>query len=194
MTTSGAVPLHRFIFTAEDTILLGRESACRRGGAGCDPLAPARAIAQRRACRRDRSFRGAAADRADSRTMNPSTNFPSDPERCARAAAWFAALRDRICAEFEAIEDEFAAERLEQGEAGRFERTPWQRPEGGGGVIALMHGRVFEKVGVNISTVSGEFSPNSATTFRVRRSIRGFGRAASRWSHICARHWSPRFI
>ena len=91
--------------------------------------------------------------------MSQPTAFPADPDRCARAAAWFAALRDRICTEFEAIEDEFAAERPEQGEAGRFERTPWQRPEGGGGVIALMRGRVFEKVGVNISTVSGEFSP-----------------------------------
>ena len=91
--------------------------------------------------------------------MSQPTAFPTDLDRCARAAAWFAALRDRICTEFEAIENEFAAERPEQGEAGRFERTPWQRPEGGGGVIALMRGRVFEKVGVNISTVSGEFSP-----------------------------------
>jgi coproporphyrinogen III oxidase len=91
--------------------------------------------------------------------MSQPIAFPADPDRCARAAAWFAVLRDRICAEFEAIEDEFAAERPEQGGAGRFERAPWQRPEGGGGVIALMRGRVFEKVGVNVSTVSGEFSP-----------------------------------
>jgi coproporphyrinogen III oxidase len=85
--------------------------------------------------------------------------FLPDPERCDRAAFWFAALRDRICAAFETIEDEFAAERSEAGPAGRFERTPWQRPGGGGGTIAVMRGRVFEKVGVNISTVLGEFSP-----------------------------------
>jgi coproporphyrinogen III oxidase len=90
--------------------------------------------------------------------MSQAAAFPPDPDRCDRAAAWFAALRDRICAAFEAIEDEFAAERPEDGPAGRFERAPWQRPGGGGGTISVMRGRVFEKVGVNISTVSGEFS------------------------------------
>lgn len=88
----------------------------------------------------------------------PNSSFPPDPVRCDRAAAWFAALRDRICVEFEAIEDEFARERPEDGPAGRFERTPWQRPGGGGGTTAVMRGLVFEKVGVNISAVSGEFS------------------------------------
>jgi coproporphyrinogen III oxidase len=91
--------------------------------------------------------------------MSQAAIFPPDPDRCDRAAAWFSALRDRICAAFEAIEDEFAAERPEDGPAGRFERAPWQRPGGGGGTISVMRGRVFEKVGVNISTVSGEFSP-----------------------------------
>lgn len=91
--------------------------------------------------------------------MSEPKAFPPDPERCERAAAWFTALRDRICGEFEAIEDEIAAERPEEGGAGRFEQTAWQRPEGGGGTMAIMRGRVFEKVGVNISTVSGEFSP-----------------------------------
>ena len=91
--------------------------------------------------------------------MSQAAAFPPDPDRCDRAAAWFAALRDHICTAFEAIEDEFAAERPEDGPAGRFERAPWQRPGGGGGTISVMRGRVFEKVGVNISTVSGEFSP-----------------------------------
>src|SRR5260370_42678506 len=79
-------------------------------------------------------------------------------ERQQRAVAWFGALRDRICGAFEAIEDEYAGPDAGQL-PGRFERRDWQRPGGGGGTIALMHGRVFEKVGVNISTVHGEFSP-----------------------------------
>jgi coproporphyrinogen III oxidase len=86
-------------------------------------------------------------------------SFSPDAARCATAEAWFSQLRDRICAEFEAIEDEFAETRPDGGLPGRFERSKWQRPGGGGGTISVMRGRVFEKVGVNISTVSGEFSP-----------------------------------
>jgi coproporphyrinogen III oxidase len=75
------------------------------------------------------------------------------------AAAWFAELRDRVCVAFAALEDEYAGQDAATLAPGRFERKDWQRPGGGGGTIALMHGRVFEKVGVNISTVHGEFSP-----------------------------------
>jgi coproporphyrinogen III oxidase len=87
-----------------------------------------------------------------------SAAFPPDPVRCARAETWFAELRDRICTAFEAVEDEFAREHPAGSSAGRFERTEWRRPGGGGGTISVMRGRVFEKVGVNISTVWGEFS------------------------------------
>jgi len=85
-----------------------------------------------------------------------------------RARAWFSELQGLICASLEAVED--AAEGLpgcEGKPAGRFMKTPWSRKDhsgadGGGGVMALMSGRVFEKVGCHASTVYGTFAPEFA--------------------------------
>ncbi len=91
---------------------------------------------------------------------------PPLEDRKAFARAWFEDLRDRICAEFEKIECEHEGQLADQP-PGRFERKVWKRPEengidAGGGVMSLMKGRVFEKVGVNVSTVYGTFSPDFA--------------------------------
>jgi len=91
------------------------------------------------------------------RNMSAIKTMPTEAQKN-QASAWFADLRDQICTAFETIEDDLQGTPHAHLPAGRFERKAWSRPEGGGGEMSILHGRVFEKVGVNISTVFGSFS------------------------------------
>ncbi len=117
-----------------------------------------------------------------------------------RAAGWFAELRDRLCETLEQIEDQGARARPPARPPARFIRKPWQRPGGGGGVMAILRGRTIEKAGVNVSVVEGEFSE----AFRAR--IPGAAADPRFWAsgisvvvhprspHVPAAHMNTRMI
>ena len=122
---------------------------------------------------------------------------PSIERKKVEASDWFFSLREEICAVFEAIED--ASDNKNQP-AGRFERKIWQRDGGGGGEISLMHGRVFEKVGVNVSTVFGTFTDDfkgqiDGTSENGEFWASGVSVVAHMWNpNVPAAHMNTRFI
>lgn len=114
--------------------------------------------------------------------------LPDDIEdKKARASAWFKSVRDDLCAAIETLEDEVSGAHADMA-PGRFERETWDRPAGGGGEMSIIKGRAFEKMGVHISTVFGEFSPEFA------KQIPGTEENAQFWASgvsVIGHPWNP---
>ena len=129
----------------------------------------------------------------------PEDTAPDWQALSARATDWFAELQRRICAEFEAIE-------REAGSDASFDFLDWEReeegnPDPGGGTRSVMKGKVFEKVGVNISAVRGNFAPefagtiNGASADRPGFSATGLSLVAHMANpHVPAVHMNTRFL
>ncbi len=114
------------------------------------------------------------------------------------AKAWFDSLRDRIVAAFEQLEDEAPPE-LYPGPAGQFELTPWERPAGGGGVMGMLRGRLFEKCGVHVSRVSGPVTEQMAQVMPGKEGQAFVAMGISLIAHMAnprvpAVHMNTRFI
>jgi len=124
--------------------------------------------------------------------MDDTSEIPLDAEQM-QARDWFEKLRDRICTEFEKIEGE-------AGSDARFTFTPWNREGGGGGVRGLIKGRIFEKAGVNVSTVGGSFASEFARTIHgAAEDPRFFATGISLVAHMAnphvpAVHMNCRFL
>src|SRR3989338_1445033 len=118
-----------------------------------------------------------------------------------KCRAWFKNLRNKICTEFEKIEEEYVKN---SNDTKKFSRKKWQREtvdnsDGGGGEISLMKGNVFEKVGVNISTVFGEFSEEFRKQIPAAEDGKFFATGISLVAHmnsplVPAVHMNTRFI
>lgn len=131
---------------------------------------------------------------------------PELEDRKAAARAWFEALQARLIAAFEALEDAGPPGSAEApGEPGRFRRRPWHRIDhtgapGGGGTMAMLHGRVFEKAGIHASTVHGSFAPEFAKSMPgaaedPRFWASGVSLIAHPWnSNVPAVHMNTRFV